>query len=447
MSENAKTKEKKELPVGREYIECDAPGCSRKGPPKRCSRCHRGFYCNVACQRAHWKNGHKEDCFEIDIVRQQCLNIVKSQESEIDEADAKQSAESSKKVPTNTCCFICLSEPMVDPFVLPKCGHGFCFSCLQSWQGFSNTKDFTAGPGKEKTTCPACREEAPDIVKSIHETALLYAARAHNSDLSEDEQMRFSELALDELDKVDTEAAMDPRQKIQQLFTRAEILQQLKRPDEAFQALKEVEAIHKEGKENLNELRRLLDAYQEASDQGRFNDAEAIHAELEENRESNIASLGDAYDLYLFMALCNEEMGDYKKALDIYKFKVYGPMDMNFAFSDSQDNSTPPQQRKMLMGMSKCFYYLKKYELAIEVGESAIEMNRYFPQVHKYVALSQKASGDLSGALRTMGRAVNYETPWDEANRKIVLKMYEEIKKEATEAMVGEETDGMVKTR
>jgi hypothetical protein len=29
-----------------------------------------------------------------------------------------------------------------------------------------------------------------------------------------------------------------------------------------------------------------------------------------------------------------------------------------------------------------------------------------------------------------MGRAVNYETPWDEANRKIVIEMYEELLKE-----------------
>jgi hypothetical protein len=46
------------------------------------------------------------------------------------------------------------------------------------------------------------------------------------------------------------------------------------------------------------------------------------------------------------------------------------------------------------------------------------------------VALSQKASGKLEAAIKTMGRAVNYETPWDEANRKIVIKMYEELLKE-----------------
>ncbi|TFK69398.1 hypothetical protein BDN72DRAFT_878465 [Pluteus cervinus] len=29
---------------------------------KRCARCHLDLYCSKECQRAHWKNGHKESC-------------------------------------------------------------------------------------------------------------------------------------------------------------------------------------------------------------------------------------------------------------------------------------------------------------------------------------------------------------------------------------------------
>ena len=342
-----------------------------------------------------------------------------------------------KKEPKNTCCFICLSEPIEDPFVLPNCGHAFCFGCLQDWQGFANSKiRFHSGNNNQsreskQPKCPACRAEAPDIVRSVHETALLYAARSHNKDLSDDEQRKYKELALEELNKVDTSSAMDARQKIQTLFTRAEILQQLNRPEEAFQALEEVEILHQEGTKNRNEMLAMLDELQVASDEGRIADAEGIHERMEAYSEGgrNIASLGDACDLYLSMAECKAEMGDYRGARDIHKFKLLSILD---------GSSTPPQQRKMLMGMSKCAYHLGNYKLAIEFGESAIGMNRYFPQIHKYVALSQKASGDLSAAVRTMGRAVNYETPWDEANRKVVLAMYRELKNEAEEISGGE---------
>src|SRR5689334_6850471 len=29
---------------------------------KKCSRCKQAAYCSVACQREHWRNGHRDDC-------------------------------------------------------------------------------------------------------------------------------------------------------------------------------------------------------------------------------------------------------------------------------------------------------------------------------------------------------------------------------------------------
>lgn len=80
----------------------------------------------------------------------------------------------------------------------------------------------------------------------------------------------------------------------------------------------------------------------------------------------------------------------------------------------SQDDLPTSQWRQVYMGFSRCCYELKKYDHAIEVGEGAIMMNRHFPQVHKYVALSQKASQGLPSAIKTMKRAVLYEAPWSD---------------------------------
>ena len=30
--------------------------------PLKCSRCLSAYYCNINCQKKHWKNGHKEEC-------------------------------------------------------------------------------------------------------------------------------------------------------------------------------------------------------------------------------------------------------------------------------------------------------------------------------------------------------------------------------------------------
>jgi tetratricopeptide (TPR) repeat protein len=96
------------------------------------------------------------------------------------------------------------------------------------------------------------------------------------------------------------------------------------------------------------------------------------------------------------------------------------------AFVQMEDRS-PPEQREVFMGISRCFYEMGKYVDAIEIGQVVIEMNRHFPGAHKYVALAQKAQGDYDGAKATMTRAVLYETPWDDnnikANRALLREM------------------------
>lgn len=72
--------------------------------------------------------------------------------------------------------------------------------------------------------------------------------------------------------------------------------------------------------------------------------------------------------------------------------------------------------RFMTQAASQCFFGLGKYEEAIEFGNEAIELNRHYEDVHRCVALSHKALGNYAAAIRTMQRAVRYETPWDKAN-------------------------------
>ena len=107
---------------------------------------------------------------------------------------------------------------------------------------------------------------------------------------------------------------------------------------------------------------------------------------------------------------------NWEGALEIYK-SLY--MEMEY--------KSPPEQRQVIMGISRCFYEMKAYDQAIGVGESAIIMNRHFPEVHKYVALAHKEKGDIETAIATMTKAVLYETPWDdkniEANKALLMEM------------------------
>lgn len=93
-------------------------------------------------------------------------------------------------------------------------------------------------------------------------------------------------------------------------------------------------------------------------------------------------------------------------------------------------NRSSPEQRQVMMGISRCFYKMKNYDHAIEVKDTAIEMNRHFPQVHKYVAFAYKAKGDIKTAILTMTKAVMYEAPWDdkniEVNKALLMKLKQE---------------------
>eukprot|EP01036_Dinobryon_divergens_P036673 gene36673-47804_t len=57
----------------------------------------------------------------------------------------------------------------------------------------------------------------------------------------------------------------------------------------------------------------------------------------------------------------------------------------------------------------------------------AIELDRHYEGVYKYIALSFKGLGDLDRAIWTMWKAVRYETPWDTENKSRVTELLNEL--------------------
>jgi len=59
----------------------------------------------------------------------------------------------------------------------------------------------------------------------------------------------------------------------------------------------------------------------------------------------------------------------------------------------------------------------KKYDKAIKIGSIVTkEGNRSTPRIHKYIALSQKALGNIDEAKITITKAILYELQWDKDN-------------------------------
>ena len=81
----------------------------------------------------------------------------------------------------------------------------------------------------------------------------------------------------------------------------------------------------------------------------------------------------------------------------------------------------------VLMGLAQTKYELGKYDEAIEYSNIAIEAFRQCPGVHKYVALSQKAMGDIDAAAKTISRAILYEEHWDKVNMQTNKQLLREL--------------------
>ena len=99
---------------------------------------------------------------------------------------------------------------------------------------------------------------------------------------------------------------------------------------------------------------------------------------------------------------------NWEQALQIYR----GILMASYGVEDHNDMATPSQWRQVWMGMSRCSFELEMYDECISAGTAALQMNRNFPQVHKYIALAHKAKGDYAVAIETMKHAILYEAPW-----------------------------------
>ena len=258
-------------------------------------------------------------------------------------------------------CAICLEETITNPVTLP-CGHEFCFDCVGQYQLSSES---------DEASCPYCRGEIPDVRDRATERTKLYLDRAYASAMGSEEQKKYAKLALAEYDSyVDLFKHDDVPMEVHlsNLFTRAMMMARADMPEETIKMTKKILSLDEKYPgildcDKVEETKQYLAEAYSAS--GKWKDA------------------GDIYS-----SLCHEYLHRRRK--------------------------TPPT--RIAMGLSRAAYETGKYDEAIEVGSLGIEVNRIHSGVHKYVALSQKAKGDIDNAKKTISRAILYEKHWDRDN-------------------------------
>ena len=296
------------------------------------------------CQVKHWKE-HKTDCTWIKTKHDKWKD-ARNNLPEGTQLDTKEGP-----------CAICLEETITNPVVLP-CGHVFCFRCMGSYQGSSDSEE-----------CPYCRGEIPNVGEKAAERMSLYSKRAEASPKGSDECIKYAKLALAENQAIFELMEKDELELLVGMkYIRAELTSMTDQPLETIKMTKELLLLYKKYHGILN-FDRVADTK---------------------------CLLAEAY----------AARGKWDKAVEIYRS----------AYESYVQNEETPGIF-FIVGLCQALYERRMYDEAIKMGkEVGIDMAREWAGVHKYVALSQKAKGDIDGAKLTMSRAILYEEHWDEDN-------------------------------
>ena len=267
-------------------------------------------------------------------------------------------------------CAICLEETITNPVVLP-CGHEFCFDCVGQYQYASES---------EEVSCPYCRGEIPDVVDSATERTKLYLDRAYASPKGSEERKKYASLAFAEHDSIMEILNIDEGQELQieTLHAKASMLALMDKPEETVLMTKKILSLNK--------------ARPGAMDFDEVSGVKTIQAE----------------------AYC--ACGEWDKAESIY---------MSLLEEGIERDRTP--DAGTVIGTCQTFYETQRYDDAIKVGNIDYERFRFAPGIHKYVALSQKAKGDVVGAKETISRAILYEKHWDKDNLQKNMQILREL--------------------
>lgn len=382
------------------YITCDVERCGKRKPANRCSKCKLVYYCSQDCQKTNWKR-HKAGCFPLDEMKR--MHAVKDDWSKNEEITFLTEGNSETAGP----CGICLEDTIVDPVVFKKCKHAFCCSCLVHFQNTNKQSDFT----QNGTKCPYCRTEIPDLVDSTNAKICVIVARVERGDMSEGERKELATKALADIEKLCDIG--DPLLKVIFTHNRATLLSCRGDHNAALKGLQDAIPVFTEMAENGAKAEAIM--------------AKCIAQNLrftEEIRKHNLGAPGsvprktDLINLYFNIAKVQKKLEDWDAAAETYK-KMYESFQVG-------PEMNAHQQREVFLGAQECAYQMKDYRYAMQLGDTVMKTNRFYPGVHKSTALAYRAIGKVEEARVLAARVVLYETPWDEENKKNNWKFWKE---------------------
>lgn len=424
-------------------ILCDA--CGTSNPPSRCANCHLTFYCHEACAKNHWQV-HKTYCKSpADVLKASHLIQAATStsscnmcEGEFDDVSSQCLYHFQEKSATSKCC---------DRTYCLQCMDYYQIYTSSLWIDSSSSSSNSSANDAGVTKCPCCRMntttnaaeateqqdmDASQLLHSQLNQAAFWTAKASSTrdNAGSSESKKSNKFAHKALDHV--EAFLD--QNTGTTNQAAKILQGrilgtlLGEYDLGLLLLRE--SLHSQQTQKPSSgtvVDELLKQVQDCMKNGNVEKAEGLLDQVQSLRNQKYGGVlvvqpSELMDLQLMIADIELKSEDYAAAQRSLTTLMLGEDDKN-----NKNGMTPNQQLQAYLRFAKCCYETKEYKKAMESSKLAIDMNRHYPQVYKYLILSHLGAGEMTLAKGAASRAVLYEAPWDPRNHQRTLFQYQEL--------------------
>eukprot|EP00613_Pedinella_sp_CCMP2098_P049147 CAMPEP_0171835698 /NCGR_PEP_ID=MMETSP0992-20121227/11141_1 /TAXON_ID=483369 /ORGANISM="non described non described, Strain CCMP2098" /LENGTH=424 /DNA_ID=CAMNT_0012451577 /DNA_START=24 /DNA_END=1298 /DNA_ORIENTATION=- len=135
----------------------ECANCETIGAHLKCAKCKAISYCSKACQKQHWKNGHKKLCLTPEERRPQTLTSRGVGENSCNPRGAEEGGGDSG----DTNCPLCLDSLSVDAVCTLPCKHAFHQECVKQLRKHG-----------VQQVCPLCRAALSPGPEKLFEDAV-----------------------------------------------------------------------------------------------------------------------------------------------------------------------------------------------------------------------------------------------------------------------------------
>lgn len=366
--------------LSRDCIECDAEDCHNRSPQLTCRSCHAYYFCSDACRNQQDDHPcyHREEAATDWSLREE--GTIRTDREAIESA-------------LNSRCGICLEVDIIDPVVLTSCKHKFCTPCLVEWMSQSEA-------------CAYCRSDTQDLNKH---RAIIIQVLARRAAIASDEETKYRILnrALHSAEELVEAAGCGPKTLLVKLKCQSQI------PGLERIALETGTEIQSLLEERQNEVFMMQCIAQDQALDEHYNVLSRVLMETS-----------------LFHAQVDIMQGELHKSLEEWPEAIehFERVLLQEAEGEDDHESAVISCSGIYWQLVRCYYEVEDYEKAIDIGQEALEESRHKLEVHKYMALSYKANGDIYAALKIMHRGVLYTL--DNGEREEAYELYEELRRE-----------------